>query len=74
MSVKKSFSTSFVLLHYYYFFISNFILLIPHCIVLQGMMTEDAVDGLRGVVINTASVAAFDGQIGQVCNCDGMTS
>lgn len=27
------------------------------------MMTEDPVDGLRGVVINTASVAAFDGQL-----------
>lgn len=24
-------------------------------------------DGLRGVVINTASIAAFEGQIGQVC-------
>ena len=27
------------------------------------MVTEDPVDGLRGVVINTASVAAFDGQL-----------
>ena len=27
---------------------------------------SDAVDGERGVIVNTASVAAFDGQIGQV--------
>ncbi|NNN20959.1 MAG: SDR family NAD(P)-dependent oxidoreductase, partial [Acidimicrobiales bacterium] len=28
--------------------------------------TEPLVDGERGVVVNTASVAAFDGQIGQI--------
>jgi 3-hydroxyacyl-CoA dehydrogenase/3-hydroxy-2-methylbutyryl-CoA dehydrogenase len=28
--------------------------------------TPDDADGERGVIINTASVAAFDGQIGQV--------
>ena len=27
---------------------------------------EPDVDGLRGVVINTASIAAYDGQVGQV--------
>jgi len=31
----------------------------------QMQKNEPDVDGLRGVVINTASVAAFDGQIGQ---------
>lgn len=31
-----------------------------------GMMTLDPVDGERGVIVNTASVAAQDGQIGQV--------
>jgi NAD(P)-dependent dehydrogenase (short-subunit alcohol dehydrogenase family) len=31
----------------------------------ERMMAEEPVDGLRGVIINTASVAAFDGQIGQ---------
>ncbi|MCO1581414.1 SDR family NAD(P)-dependent oxidoreductase [Crossiella sp. SN42] len=31
-----------------------------------AMAKTEAVDGQRGVVINTASVAAFDGQIGQV--------
>jgi NAD(P)-dependent dehydrogenase (short-subunit alcohol dehydrogenase family) len=30
-----------------------------------GMMTLDPVDGERGVIVNTASVAAEDGQIGQ---------
>ena len=30
-----------------------------------GMMTLDPVDGERGVIINTASVAAEDGQVGQ---------
>jgi NAD(P)-dependent dehydrogenase (short-subunit alcohol dehydrogenase family) len=30
------------------------------------MVTQDAVDGERGVLINTASIAAYDGQIGQV--------
>jgi len=30
-----------------------------------GMMTLDAIDGERGSVVNTASVAAEDGQIGQ---------
>ena len=30
-----------------------------------GMMTLDAVDGERGAIVNTASVAAEDGQIGQ---------
>ncbi len=30
-----------------------------------GMMALDAIDGERGVIINTASIAAFDGQIGQ---------
>ena len=29
------------------------------------MMTQDEFDGERGVIINTASIAAFDGQIGQ---------
>jgi NAD(P)-dependent dehydrogenase (short-subunit alcohol dehydrogenase family) len=32
----------------------------------SAMSTNEPVDGERGVVINTASVAAFDGQIGQV--------
>ena len=32
----------------------------------SAMSTNDPEDGERGVVINTASVAAFDGQIGQV--------
>ncbi|MGO1057231.1 SDR family NAD(P)-dependent oxidoreductase [Crossiella sp. CA198] len=31
-----------------------------------AMAKTDAVDGQRGVVVNTASVAAFDGQIGQI--------
>jgi len=31
-----------------------------------GMMTLDMVDGERGAIVNTASVAAEDGQIGQV--------
>lgn len=31
----------------------------------QRMLEHDAVDGERGVIVNTASVAAFDGQIGQ---------
>ena len=31
----------------------------------ERMATNDPVDGERGVVVNTASVAAFDGQIGQ---------
>ncbi len=31
----------------------------------EQMATNDAVDGERGVIINTASVAAFDGQVGQ---------
>ena len=31
----------------------------------EAMATNDPVDGERGVVVNTASVAAFDGQIGQ---------
>lgn len=30
------------------------------------MSQQDEIDGERGVVINTASIAAFDGQIGQV--------
>ena len=30
-----------------------------------GMMALDAIDGERGIIINTASIAAFDGQIGQ---------
>jgi NAD(P)-dependent dehydrogenase (short-subunit alcohol dehydrogenase family) len=30
------------------------------------MATHDPVDGERGVVVNTASVAAFEGQIGQI--------
>jgi NAD(P)-dependent dehydrogenase (short-subunit alcohol dehydrogenase family) len=30
------------------------------------MVSQDEVDGERGVVINTASIAAFDGQIGQI--------
>jgi len=29
------------------------------------MMATDPVDGERGVIVNTASVAAYDGQIGQ---------
>lgn len=32
----------------------------------SAMSKNDPVDGERGVVINTASIAAFDGQIGQV--------
>lgn len=32
----------------------------------SAMSTNEPVDGERGVVVNTASVAAFDGQIGQV--------
>ncbi len=32
----------------------------------NAMVTGDEVDGERGVIVNTASVAAFDGQIGQV--------
>ncbi|MGY0488884.1 3-hydroxyacyl-CoA dehydrogenase [Streptomyces sp. WG-D5] len=31
----------------------------------QAMTGNDPVDGERGVIVNTASVAAFDGQIGQ---------
>lgn len=31
----------------------------------ERISTTDSVDGERGVIINTASVAAFDGQIGQ---------
>jgi NAD(P)-dependent dehydrogenase (short-subunit alcohol dehydrogenase family) len=31
----------------------------------EAMATTEPVDGERGVVVNTASVAAFDGQIGQ---------
>lgn len=31
----------------------------------QVIATQDPVDGERGVIVNTASVAAFDGQIGQ---------
>jgi NAD(P)-dependent dehydrogenase (short-subunit alcohol dehydrogenase family) len=30
-----------------------------------GMLKSDPVDGERGVIVNTASVAAYDGQIGQ---------
>lgn len=30
-----------------------------------GMMALDTIDGERGIIINTASIAAFDGQIGQ---------
>lgn len=30
-----------------------------------AMSTSDAVDGERGVIVNTASIAAFDGQVGQ---------
>ncbi len=30
-----------------------------------AMQQEDPIDGERGVIVNTASVAAFDGQIGQ---------
>ena len=30
-----------------------------------GMMALETIDGERGVIINTASIAAFDGQIGQ---------
>jgi NAD(P)-dependent dehydrogenase (short-subunit alcohol dehydrogenase family) len=32
----------------------------------SAMSKNDAVDGEKGVIINTASVAAFDGQIGQI--------
>ena len=32
----------------------------------SAMSKTDAVDGERGVIVNTASVAAFDGQIGQI--------
>ena len=31
----------------------------------ERMLKHDAIDGERGVIINTASAAAFDGQIGQ---------
>jgi NAD(P)-dependent dehydrogenase (short-subunit alcohol dehydrogenase family) len=31
----------------------------------EQMATQDEVDGERGVIVNTASVAAFDGQVGQ---------
>jgi NAD(P)-dependent dehydrogenase (short-subunit alcohol dehydrogenase family) len=31
----------------------------------ERMLAHDPVDGERGVIVNTASVAAFDGQIGQ---------
>jgi len=31
----------------------------------ERMLAHEAVDGERGVVVNTASVAAFDGQVGQ---------
>src|SRR5439155_11932891 len=30
------------------------------------MVQQDEIDGERGVIVNTASIAAFDGQIGQV--------
>lgn len=29
-------------------------------------LNEPDVDGIRGVIINTASIAAYEGQIGQV--------
>ena len=32
----------------------------------QAMMAQEAIDSERGVLINTASVAAFEGQIGQI--------
>src|SRR6476469_914353 len=32
----------------------------------SAIAKTDAVDGERGVIVNTASVAAFDGQIGQI--------
>lgn len=32
----------------------------------ERMATRDAAEGLRGCIINTASVAAYDGQKGQV--------
>ena len=32
----------------------------------SAMARQDAVDGERGVIVNTASVAAYDGQIGQI--------
>ena len=32
----------------------------------EHMSRNSAVDGERGVIINTASIAAFEGQIGQV--------
>ncbi|MBV8756932.1 MAG: SDR family NAD(P)-dependent oxidoreductase [Deltaproteobacteria bacterium] len=32
----------------------------------SAMSKTDAVDGERGVIVNTASVAAYDGQIGQI--------
>ncbi len=32
----------------------------------SAMSKTDAVDGERGVIVNTASIAAFDGQIGQI--------
>ncbi|HEV7208834.1 MAG TPA: SDR family NAD(P)-dependent oxidoreductase [Mycobacteriales bacterium] len=31
----------------------------------EAMIVTEAVDGERGVIVNTASIAAFDGQIGQ---------
>ncbi|MFN2613801.1 MAG: SDR family NAD(P)-dependent oxidoreductase, partial [Actinomycetota bacterium] len=30
------------------------------------MVTQEPIDGERGVIVNTASIAAYDGQIGQV--------
>lgn len=39
---------------------------IRHGVALMGENAKDEA-GQRGVVVNTASVAAFDGQTGQVC-------
>ena len=33
---------------------------------------EADADGIRGVIINTASIAAMDGQMGQVCVHDNL--
>lgn len=40
--------------------------MIRHGVALMGENAKDEA-GQRGVVVNTASVAAFDGQTGQVC-------
>lgn len=41
------------------------------CRLAAGLMGKNAPDedGLRGVIVNTASIAAFEGQLGQVIFC-----